>query len=371
MSTATVLLFVFTLLNILLLPFFQIESLTNSYPFFTAESDSEDTSEPAVSFSKEDTDEMLRSDTEVMDCEDKNDDNSSAASDSFHSSTSLPDIHGRSGILKVSGAYKSIQAARRAGMSARLLANNSVFPLAPLGNLLSPVDLRSNNCFHVNSYEKKRNIMASFDTGSLQCTTCTMKHGHQLLEKASSRSSHSYKSPAVFILADQSFPAALPTGGDDACLHILRLEDASLADLTDILLDTLKPFCVPASTVVLLHSLSHLAWVGPAAYTEDLVRARQRMCGTYRSGILVLHGLPLPPCGCADTSTVNDLLAVVDWLALARDHTERDISVTRHLWRSRLFSYSSPLTNPGVQPPATSSSNVPPRAVHLRRSPWV
>ena len=131
MSTATVLLFVFMLLNILLLPFFQIESLTNSYPFFTAESDSEDTSEPAVSFSKEDTDEMLRSDTEVMDCEDKNDHNSSAPSDSFHSSTSLPDIHGRSSTLKVSGAYKSIQAARRAGMSPRLwlTTRSSCWPL--------------------------------------------------------------------------------------------------------------------------------------------------------------------------------------------------------------------------------------------------
>ena len=230
---------IFLLLDLFkLVPHSIFQKISTSYKFFllTAESDSEDTSEAAVIFSKEDTDEMLKSDPEEMDCEDKNDDNFSAASDSFHNSTSLPDTpSGGAGILKVSGAYRSIQAARRADMSSRHLANNSVLPLAPRCNLLSQSDLRSNSCFQVNSYEKRRNITASFDTGSLHCTTCLPKIGHQLLEKVNSRSSHSYKSPAVFILSDQSFPVSLPTGGDSECLHVLRLEDATLADLTDIL----------------------------------------------------------------------------------------------------------------------------------------
>ena len=98
----------------------------------------------------------------------------------------------------------------------------------------------------------------------------------------------------MFILSDQSFPASLATGGEGNCLHIIRLEDGSILDLTNIFLDSLSPFGIPAGTVVLLHSLSHLAWVGAAAYAEDLVRARQRITGTYRSGVLVLHGLPLP-----------------------------------------------------------------------------
>ena len=59
----------------------------------------------------------------------------------------------------------------------------------------------------------------------------------------------------------------------------------------------------------------HLTWVGPAAYAEDLVRSRQRICGTYRTGILVLHGLPLPLDRCSDPNTANDLQAVTDWLS--------------------------------------------------------
>ena len=104
----------------------------------------------------------------------------------------------------------------------------------------------------------------------------------------------------------------------------------------------------------------HLTWVGPAAYAEDLVRSRQRICGTYRTGILVLHGLPLPLDGCSDPNIANDLQAVTDWLSMAKDQSERDISTTRLLWRSRIIANCSVRPNEctsGVQPPATPNSS--------------
>ena len=113
-----------------------IQRKTTSYKFFllTAESDSEDTSKAAVIFSKEDTVEMLKSDPEDMDCEDTNDDNSSAASDSFHSSTSLPDTHsGGAGILKVSGTYRSIQAARTPGQQLGPASGSPLQPAVTVG----------------------------------------------------------------------------------------------------------------------------------------------------------------------------------------------------------------------------------------------
>ena len=133
----------------------------------------------------------------------------------------------------------------------------------------------------------------------------------------------------------------MPTGGEGNCLHIIRLEDGSIPDLTNIFLDSLAPFGIPAGTVVLLHSLSHLAWVGPAAYAEDLVRARQRITNMYQSGILVLHGLPLSASGSTDSNIVNDLTAVSDWLNLVRDPSERDISLTGDLWQARLLANGS------------------------------
>ena len=96
-------------------------------------------------------------------------------------------------------------------------------------------------------------------------------------------------------MADQSFPACFPTGGEGECLKILRLEDGTLSDLTSIFLDTVKHFIVPAGSVVLLHSSSHLAWAGPAAYCEDFVRARQRI---YLYATLLRETSPHPaPCG--------------------------------------------------------------------------
>ena len=79
----------------------------------------------------------------------------------------------------------------------------------------------------------------------------------------------------VFVLSNQSFPACFPAGGEGNCLKIIRLEDGSLSDLTAVFLDTVANYAIPAGSVVLIHSLSYLTWVGPAAYAEDFVRARQ------------------------------------------------------------------------------------------------
>ena len=146
---------------------------------------------------------MLKSDTEDMDCEEKSDNLLfTTMSDSFHSLKSMrSDTTSGGGLRKVSGAYKAIQAARCADMSARHLCSSLSVPLAPPGLLLDKADNRTDLCFHVNSFEKKRNITAS---GSMTCTctTCAMKLGHRLLEKSVSRTGQHYTSPAVFVLAD-------------------------------------------------------------------------------------------------------------------------------------------------------------------------
>ena len=105
-------------------------------------------------FPEEDADALLKSDSEEMDCEEQSvSSNSPSLSDSFHS-TNSDLLSGGGGLLKVSGAYRAIQAARRADTSARFLAksNSSSQSLSPPGNLISVMDSRTDNCFHVNSY---------------------------------------------------------------------------------------------------------------------------------------------------------------------------------------------------------------------------
>ncbi len=63
------------------------------------------------------------------------------------------------------------------------------------------------------------------------------------------------------MLSDQNFPAVIPVEGDGECFKILQVENASLSDLTTVLLAALEGFAVPAGAVVLISSVSHLAAV--------------------------------------------------------------------------------------------------------------
>jgi hypothetical protein len=93
----------------------------------------------------------------------------------------------------------------------------------------------------------------------------------------------------------------------------LLVENASLSDLTTVLLAALEGFTVPAGTVVLISSVSHLAAVGTAAYAEDLVRACKTVRAAYGTGITVMHGIPLLLSGLHCYSTIRSLLEIGTW----------------------------------------------------------
>jgi len=67
--------------------------------------------------------------------------------------------------------------------------------------------------------------------------------------------------------SDQNFPAVIPVEGDGDCFKILQVENATLSDLTTVFLAALEGFTVPAGTIVLISSVSHLAAVGTARRT--------------------------------------------------------------------------------------------------------
>ena len=294
---------------------------------------------PGPDISPESEADLLASDKEDMEVEDNDDDDdsrSAAASESFCSAnSSVGDPSSPTPPrLPLSRAHNAIRVARLALMSTRSLSTGVTSPLSPIGSLAEEGDERPSLSFLVHSFAANRNICSSFDTGSLLCLTCSYKPEHKVLVGLKEPDPPKYSCPVVFVLADQSFPACFPTGGEGECLKILRLEDGTLSDLTSIFLDTVKPFTVPAGSVVLLHSISLLAWAGPAAYCEDFVRARQRIYGVYRSGLTVMGGLPLLANGCKDPDLVQDLATVSIWMETVRNPAERDISSSRAVWRS-------------------------------------
>ena len=184
--------------------------------------------------------------------------------------------------------------------------------------------------------------MASFDMETLKCATCPLKPGHIVLYKEANEQMNMYHFPAVIIVSNQSFPANIPTGGEGECLKIIRVEDGQLDELAAVFLETTRPFSLSAGSVVLLHSLSHLAWVGAAAYAEDFVRCRQRICGIYKSGLSVIHGIPILQEGSKLHSLISDLSIVYDWYNTVRHTAERDILKTRKIVYN-LISAASPM----------------------------
>jgi hypothetical protein len=53
------------------------------------------------------------------------------------------------------------------------------------------------------------------------------------------------------------------------CLKILQVEDGTLHVMVVALLEATRGFQVPAGSVVVLSSVSHLAWVGTAAWPSS------------------------------------------------------------------------------------------------------
>ena len=108
--------------------------------------------------------------------------------------------------------------------------------------------------FHIPAL--KRNTSASVHReqagGNLLCTSCIEKH--QLDGTA----------PICIVLADQNFPPTLPTS-EGLCTVILRIEDAILGELPDLLTEYFgkgRASVIPENSLVLFGSIAHLAQRG-------------------------------------------------------------------------------------------------------------
>ena len=160
---------------------------------------------------------------DVEEDDDGDDSRSAAASESFCSAnSSIGDPSSpRAQRLPLSRAHNAIRVARLALMSSRSLNTGVTSPLSPVGSLAEEGDDRPSLSFLIHSFATNRNICSSFDTASLLCLTCSYKPEHKVLAGLKEPDLPKYSCPVVFVLADQSFPACFPTGGEGECLKIL------------------------------------------------------------------------------------------------------------------------------------------------------
>ena len=217
--------------------------------------------------------------------------------------------------LSRDGTYLAINLYRRAASSALNLLGGAPCIPPPEGGIFNCKLSRVSQCFIDFRFGEKFSIMASFCLNTMKCPCC--KENTKVLEK---RVAGRHVERRTLVLTDQHFPAALPaTREDHQCLKIIRIENGTLWDLMNFLVDMVDKddLGVPVGSALLLGSLSHLANVGTAVYLEELVQVQKRIFHRFEGTITFV------PCpfflveGCNNPATIRSIFEVNAWLEAA------------------------------------------------------
>jgi len=149
--------------------------------------------------------------------------------------------------------------------------------------------------------EKNDCFSATFDPANQMCLMCPQEH--PILNP---------EVPTAIVVSDQCFPTCLSGGGKN-CVSIIRLENASLLELSDILQEVFAGAPLPPGTVIVMGSGSHLYRVGASAYASDWLRVMNSLAAKWK-GITVC---PLPPIIVSDCpgNFARDIGQLAVWLA--------------------------------------------------------
>ena len=155
-------------------------------------------------------------------------------------------------------------------------------------------------------------MMTSFTPDTLECGCCT-EQTRKLERPALSRPVYR----RTFVITDQHFVAAAPSSTrHKQCLKIIRIKNATLWDLfnyfSDFILD--RDLELPVGSTVLLGSASHLANVGPAFYTEELVQVNQHLYQMFEVGISFIPCPPMLIDGTSNSHLVRAIVELSAWL---------------------------------------------------------
>jgi hypothetical protein len=119
----------------------------------------------------------------------------------------------------------------------------------------------------------------------------------------------------AFCLTDQAYPPVFPVSSSLNCLKVIRREDGSLMELANELLALVRGKEVHKQSIVLMHSLSHMARSGTEGYIEDFLVAASKLKSILGAHI---HVVPLPHlfmAGCTCPLAIRTAAEVTVWAA--------------------------------------------------------
>jgi hypothetical protein len=209
--------------------------------------------------------------------------------------------------VKNNGAYSSVNSIRRGGKTNRSLRGGVRVEKTNIGTFANPDDDRINNCHTRFIVEKKQNISFSFDPATMMCYSCTARGGHAICGEEGGGARQ------CFILSDQTFPACLPCGNGE-CVKIIRVEDGALSELVTVWLEITKGKQLPAGSVVILSSATHLLMEGLEGYVEDMIKSLKKIGSIFGGGIIATPGIPIFLGGCNSPELIRDVWDLMSWL---------------------------------------------------------
>ena len=116
-----------------------------------------------------------------------------------------------------------------------------------------------------------QNLASSFDPSDKSCTICTTPHN--ILTPSN-------QTPLTLIISDQGFPGVL-SGGDALCVKSIRIEDGTVAELTDLFMEIFQGSILPNSTIVLLGSVTSMLQQGSSGYLFDWLACAKKIGGKW------------------------------------------------------------------------------------------
>jgi hypothetical protein len=116
-------------------------------------------------------------------------------------------------------------------------------------------------------------LSCSFDPAKLVCISCAREH------------SVVGKDPVVVLFSDHNFVASLACE-KEKCINVVRLENASLLDLLELLKELFSNVVLPEGSIFMFGSVSYLGRYGTSLYTRgwtEVVTLASDNCAEYGS----------------------------------------------------------------------------------------
>jgi hypothetical protein len=143
-----------------------------------------------------------------------------------------------------------------------------------------------------------QSISMSFDPAKLVCISCEKEHNIVT------------RKPLVVLFSDQNFVPSLPAN-QEACINIVRVENASLHELFDMACEIFGNATLPEGSIFMYGSASFLGRCGTSLYARSWVEVVARTSSTWR-GIRICPLIPLIVSPCPGT-LVREIQELSTW----------------------------------------------------------